>query len=139
MAQKKKSGTKRTKSDTKPPRRANKAKQQAVLKALAENRGIVIDACADAKVCTTTYYDWYGEDQEFRKAADKVRRCIVGIAERRIIQAAEEDPKYGVKAAEFICKTLGRDQGYVERQEVEDVGPPLPTNIRVVYHKEKKK
>ncbi len=139
MAQKKKSGHKLTKSDTKQPRKANCKKQSLLLKALADCNGIVLDACEKAQVTRTTYYDWYHDDPIFKKEADRVRRIIVGVAEKRIIQAAEEDPKYGVKAAEFICKTLGRDQGYVERQEVKELGPPLPTNIRVVYHKEKKK
>ena len=51
--------------------------KKRILEALEKTFGVVTTACKQLGIGRTTYYDWYNNDPEFKKAVDELpRRCV---------------------------------------------------------------
>lgn len=98
--------------------KANKTEhsKKALLEALEKSLGIVTTACKIVGVGRTTYYEWYKNDKEFKKAADELKDVALDFAESQLHKQISDN---STAATIFYLKTKGKKRGYVERQEVE--------------------
>ncbi|NCD40567.1 MAG: hypothetical protein EOL88_00595 [Bacteroidia bacterium] len=73
----------RDRSKEKEKTAKNKAK---FLDALKDSFGIVTNACAKVKISNVTFYNWYKEDEEFKKAVDEIDDSFDTIVDDKIKQ-----------------------------------------------------
>lgn len=89
---------------------------QGFLKVFEKALGNVTVACTNFGIERQTFYNWYNADEEFRTACDAVkekRKDFIESALDKRIQAGD------TTAIIFAAKTLCKDRGFVEKQEVE--------------------
>lgn len=103
--------------------------KKRLLDALEESLGVVTTACEKAKLDRKTFYNYYNDDPEFKKAADAIEDVAIDFAETQLYkQIKEGNPTSTI----FYLKTRGKRRGYQEKQEVEHSGD---ITIRVRYEK----
>jgi hypothetical protein len=90
-------------------------KKKAMIDAMEKSLGIVTSACKLADVGRTTYYGWYNDDPEFRKAIDDIENIALDFAESKLHALIKEG---NPTATIFYLKTKGKNRGYVERTEI---------------------
>lgn len=89
--------------------------KKALLEALEKSLGVITTACKAVGVNRSTYYDYYNNDEEFRKEVDTLSDVAVDFAESQLHKQINEG---STAATIFYLKTKGKSRGYVERQEV---------------------
>lgn len=98
--------TKHTKSDT---------RKKAIVKAMEKTLGIVTTACTKVGIARSTFYEWYSDDEAFRKEIDSIDDMALDFAESEL----HKQIKGGIPASTiFYLKTKGKSRGYIERTEV---------------------
>ena len=94
--------------------------KKTMLEALERSLGIVSTACEKAGVSRQTHYNWLKDDPEYKTAVDQIQESVIDFAESHLYKLIKE----GNPAANiFYLKTKGKSRGYIERQEVEVIGP----------------
>lgn len=88
--------------------------KKRILEALEKTFGVVTTACKQLGIGRTTYYDWYNNDPEFKKAVDELQGVALDMAES---QLHKQILGGNTSATIFYLKTKGKNRGYVERHE----------------------
>ena len=85
----------------------NKTKRtkKELLAALEKSLGIVTSACKQVGVSRTTYYDYYNNDEEFRKQVDDVHEIEVDFAESKLHEKIRDGSDTAII---FFLKTKGK-------------------------------
>ena len=94
-------------------------KKMAMLKALEAKLGIVTEASKVAKVARTSHYKWLAADVTYKKAVTDLQDVALDYAESKLHKAMEEG---NIAAIIFYLKCRGKGRGYIERQEVDNMG-----------------
>jgi hypothetical protein len=100
---------------------ANKSEhiKKALIESLEKTLGVVTTACKMAGIGRTTFYKYYKEDLEFKKAVDDIENIGIDFAESQLHQQIRDG---STAATIFYLKTKGKKRGYIERQEIEHQG-----------------
>ncbi|NMC75894.1 MAG: hypothetical protein GYA60_01145 [Candidatus Methanofastidiosa archaeon] len=96
--------------------------KKAMIEALNKNLGVITLACKEVGICRQTHYDWYKEDEKYRKAVDDVENIALDFAESMLHRRIKEGD---TTAIIFYLKTKGKKRGYIERQELEHSGKDI--------------
>ena len=102
--------------------------KELMLVALKESLGVVGPACEASGVGRTTHYHWLNDDKEYRKAAEECKELAIDFAESALHKQIKGG---GVPSTIFYLKTIGKDRGYVERQEL-DVDGGLSLEVQFI-------
>tara|TARA_B100001094_G_C17466942_1_gene455520 strand:- start:170 stop:508 length:339 start_codon:yes stop_codon:yes gene_type:complete len=91
------------------------------LEVYASKMGNVSKACKSANISRQTYYDWM-KDKQFAGKVDEVREGLLDFAEHQLLSNIRDG-----KTAEilFYLKTKGKGRGYIERQEISEIGDKM--------------
>lgn len=95
--------------------------KKALLEALEKSLGIVTTACKTVGLGRTTYYDWYNNDQDFKKAVDELKDVALDFVESQLHKQIAAN---STAATIFYLKTKGRQRGYQENQTISFEEPP---------------
>jgi hypothetical protein len=95
--------------------KVNEVKKKAVIVALEKSLGVVTQACKNASVSRTQYYQWLKDDPEFKKQTDEIAEIAIDFAESVLHSLITEK---SVPCTIFYLKTKGKKRGYVETQEM---------------------
>jgi len=107
--------------------------KKKLLEALEDHKGIVTNACKSVNVGRSTYYKWYNEDEEFKKAVDEIQDVAIDFVESKLFQQIDEgNPTSTI----FYLKTKAKQRGYVERQEIVHDGKLENTVVEWRVHKD---
>lgn len=92
-------------------------KKKAFLKSYVANFGNITASCNVTKIDRGTYYNWI-KDKEFKDAVDNCepKEVYKDFIENKLQKLINED---NPSAIIFACKTICKDRGYIERQEIE--------------------
>lgn len=108
--------------------------KKRMLDALEKTWGIVTPACRIVGISRQTHYAWYNGDSEYREAVDELKTvgkdnaeyALVKLCEGPEYQALDMDgnivtlkDKPNSAAVIFANKTLNKDRGYIEKQEID--------------------
>lgn len=91
-----------------------KKKKEALLKALEKTLGVVTSACKIVNISRVSFYDYYAEDEKFRKAVDELQNVALDFAESKLHKRIEDGSDTAII---FYLKTKGKNRGYIERIE----------------------
>ena len=93
--------------------------KQAMIDALEKSLGVVTTACRIAGVGRVTHYGWLKDDPDYKAAVDDITDVALDFAESQLHKQIKEG---NVTATIFYLKTKGKKRGYIERQELAQVG-----------------
>ena len=102
--------------------------KRALLEAMEQSLGVVTTACRKVGIGRTTYYEYLKTDPAFASAIDELQNVAIDFAESQLHKQIADG---NATATIFFLKTKGKARGYVERQEVHNMGDKLFT-INVV-------
>tara|TARA_R100000742_G_C4254682_1_gene72701 strand:+ start:541 stop:879 length:339 start_codon:yes stop_codon:yes gene_type:complete len=91
------------------------------LEVFASKMGNVSKACKAAQISRQTYYDWM-KDEDFAGKVDEVKEGLLDFAEHQLLANIKSG-----RTAEilFYLKTKGKSRGYIERQEISEIGDKM--------------
>lgn len=109
----------------------SRTKQQkaAMLEALEQSLGVVTTACQKVGISRKKHYQWLQSDQEYREQVEELENVSLDFAESQLFKQIREG---STSATIFYLKTRGKKRGYVEKQEVEQVGNTDNIQIEIV-------
>ena len=88
--------------------------KKQIIKALEQSLGVVTVACKNVGIARQTFYEWYKNDEEFKKSVDSIEDIALDFAESQLHKQIKDG---NVTATIFYLKTKGVKRGYVERQD----------------------
>lgn len=91
-------------------------KKNALIEALEKSLGVVTSACKTVGIGRTTYYDWYNNDQDFKKKVDELQNVALDFAESKLHNQIADN---NTSATIFFLKTKGKKRGYIEKSELD--------------------
>jgi hypothetical protein len=102
---------------------------EEIIQALKNTNGLVSLAARELGASTQMIYTRMRKVEAVRLAVDEARESMIDLAELKLRQAVMNGEPYAVS---LVLKTIGKNRGYVERQEVTGADNE-PVVIRVVY------
>lgn len=99
---------------------ANIQKQNEMIEAMIKYMGVVTTAAKSIGIPRSTYYDWMETDPTFKQKILDLREIKKDFIESKLLKLVEDGD---TAATIFSAKTLLKDRGYVERQEVVPMDP----------------
>ncbi|MHA1302357.1 MAG: phBC6A51 family helix-turn-helix protein [Candidatus Heimdallarchaeaceae archaeon] len=106
---------------------STKKRKEIFIKAFRESFGKVAEACREAKISRGTYYKWI-KKKAFTKQLNECIENLKDDIENKLIQKALEGDN---ACLIFFCKTKLKDRGYVEKQEIEQVGDGVKIDVKI--------
>jgi len=88
--------------------------KKALLIALEKSLGVVTEACKQAGIGRTTFYEWCKADKEFKKQVDEIESIALDFAESQLFKNIGTGKEASLI---FYLKTKGRKRGFVEKIE----------------------
>jgi hypothetical protein len=86
------------------------------LLAYKDSAGNIAHACRAAKIDRQTYYNYIEKFDSFKKECDNIKEENIDFAESILMG---EIRNKNMTATIFFLKTIGRNRGYIERQEMD--------------------
>lgn len=94
------------------------AQKKAMVQALEKSLGIVTAACKVVGISRQTHYNWLKEDEDYRQKVEAIPEVVLDFAENQLYKAIKNG---NITATIFFLKTRGKDRGYIERIQQEDI------------------
>jgi hypothetical protein len=109
--------------------------EEAIVRALVAKKGMVYHAAEAVGCCADTIYERAKTSKPIRDAIKHERGKVVDSTELKLFDAAVG--KGEGWAVQFLLRTIGKDRGYVERQEVTGKdGEPLVKLVKGIDPRE---
>ena len=89
--------------------------KKSLINALEKAMGVVTTACKNVGIHRSTFYDYYNNDEEFRKEVNDIGNVALDFTESKMFEQIQDGNTTLIK---FYLATKGKKRGYVERQEV---------------------
>jgi hypothetical protein len=93
-----------------------KVTKEEILVAIKQFRGIVTSICNNLQISRQAFYERANRDEEIITALKNAREEIIDFAETKLVELIRDG---NANAIFFYLKTVGRDRGYVEKQEID--------------------
>lgn len=96
-------------------------KKELFIDTLIKTFGNITQTAQMVGVVRQTYYDWLKHDPEFKAAIDNITNADYLEAKKDFIEASlmKLIVKGNPAAVIFAAKTICKDRGYIERQEID--------------------
>lgn len=94
---------------------SKKPSNEKLIELINKSGGIILPIATALHVSRRAVYDWIHADKELSNAMDDARESTIDIVESKYFKSAINGD---TRAQEFLLKTLGKNRGYVEKQEV---------------------
>lgn len=98
------------------PNKSTPALKKKMIIELQKSWGIAAPALEKLKVPRTTYEYWMRSDKKFCEEVLSIRENKIDLAESRLVEAANSGQSWAIA---LIVRTLGKNRGYTEKQEVD--------------------
>lgn len=89
--------------------------KKSLINSLEKSMGVVTTACKNVGIHRSTFYEYYNNDEEFRKEVNDIGNVALDFAESKMFEQIQDGNTTLIK---FYLATKGKKRGYVERQEV---------------------
>jgi AcrR family transcriptional regulator len=107
--------------------------KEKLLEALEKSLGIVTPACREVGVSRETFYRYYREDEEFKKAVDDINEVTLDFAENQLLKKIKEGSERSIL---FYMKYKARKRGYTDSLDITSDGKSI-TEIKLIHIKNK--
>lgn len=86
-----------------------------LLLALEKNLGIVTPACKEVGISRNVFYQWYRNDEDFKKAVDDINDVTLDFAENQLLKKIKEGSERSIL---FYMRYKGRKRGYTDELNI---------------------
>jgi hypothetical protein len=108
--------------------------KKKLLEALERSLGIVTPACKEAGISRNTFYIYYREDPEFKKAVDDINEITLDFAENQLLKKIKEGSERSIL---FYMKYKARKRGYSDSIDITTGGDKI-NEIKIITIKNRK-
>jgi hypothetical protein len=105
-----------------------KRNKKNLLAALEKSLGIVTPACKEVGISRNTFYVYYNEDEEFKKAVDDINDITLDFAENQLLKKIKEGSERSIL---FYMKYKARRRGYSDSIDITSDGKSI-TEIKLI-------
>jgi predicted DNA-binding transcriptional regulator AlpA len=104
--------------------------KRQLVEALEKSLGVVTTAVKIVGIARSTFYEWYNNDEAFKKEVDSIGDIALDFAESQLHKQIKDGNS---TATIFYLKTKGKRRGYIERQEITGAeGEPSAFKIEII-------
>lgn len=96
----------------------NYTKEQ-IIKAIKKHDGMLATIAEAMGVTKRAVSYWRDKDDDIREAFEQAREINIDNAANWLNTEIRRDGQHAITAAVFLCKTIGRSRGYVEKTEMQ--------------------
>lgn len=97
------------------PKKTNKdILKKNLIKAMEQSLGVITTACKMVSCSRQTYYDFYKEDETFKKAVDQTSDLAYDFVVSKLYENIESGKEASII---FFLKTQGKHKGWVEKSQ----------------------
>jgi len=89
--------------------------KKSLINALEKSMGVVTTACKNVGIHRSTFYEYYNNDEEFRKEVNDIGNVALDFTESKMFEQIQDGNTTLIK---FYLATKDKKRGYVERQEI---------------------
>ena len=109
--------------------------KRLLLIALESSLGIVTPACKDVGISRRSFYNYYRDDEDFRKSVDDINNITLDFAENQLLKKIKEGSERSIL---FYMKYRGRSRGYNDSIDITSGGDKIlnEININIIKPKE---
>ena len=107
-------------------------KKKLLIKAMADNFGIVTKACQACGIDRATYYHYFNKDAKFKAAVEDVAEICLDAVEASIYEQIQDKVP---SSTIFYLKTKGSRRGYVEPQQEEKDSTDMAEVLKALVDK----
>jgi len=100
-----------------------------LLSALESSLGNVTKACKSCECSRDTFYRFCKEDEEFKKATEDINNVAIDFAESQLFVNIGKGKEASII---FFLKTKGKNRGYFEKLQTEDISDREPVQVEIV-------
>jgi len=111
----------------------SKLYKELLLASLEKSLGIVSAACKDVGISRDTYYEYYNNDEEFRRKVDDINEIVIDFAETQLYKKIKEGSERSIL---FLMKYKGKKRGYNDSIDITSGGKTI-TEIKLIQIKSK--
>ena len=104
--------------------KSNILKKQ-LIEALEKSLGVVTTACKKVGCNRSTFYEYFNDDELFRKQVNDIENIALDFAESQLYKKISEGDTTSII---FYLKTKAKKRGYVEKTET-DINLTLPEKL----------
>jgi len=103
-------------------------KKKSFLSLFPELYGNISKTAESIGIDRGTYYHWIRTDKDFKQSIEDLepKRIVIDLAKSKLIEAIEQG---NITAIIFTLKTLGKDEGFSERNEIVNLNKSLDAEI----------
>lgn len=105
-----------------------------LLIALEKNLGIVTAACKEVGISRDSYYDYYNNDEEFKRKVDDINEIAIDFTESQLFKKIKQGSERSIL---FFMKYKGRKRGYTDSMDITSGGKTI-TDIKLIQIKDRK-
>jgi hypothetical protein len=99
-----------------------KVSHEQLLKIIKQTGGIVRNICEATKISRQAFYQRLHKSEELQQALSDAREEIIDFCEQKLVELVKAGEK---NAIFFLLKTLGKNRGYIEKQEIENTNKTI--------------
>lgn len=114
---------------TKKKRTKSDILKESILASLEKTLGNVTKTCTAVVCSRDTFYRYYKEDEEFKKAVDEIENVALDFAESALMVNIGKGKEASII---FYLKTKGKKRGYFEKLQTEDISDREPVHVEIV-------
>jgi hypothetical protein len=96
--------------------------KQKLLDALERSLGIVTPACKEVGLSRQTFYRYYNEDLDFKKAVDDINDITLDFVENQLLKKIKDGSERSIM---FYMKYKARKRGYTDSIDITTNGENL--------------
>ena len=100
-------------------RKGLRGKKKLMITALEKHLGNISLSVEAVGIARRTHYRWLESDEQYKQEVENVPERTLDFVENKLLKNVE---KGNVAAQIFYLKTKGKGRGYIERQEIEQIG-----------------
>jgi hypothetical protein len=104
--------------------------KKAMIEALSASLGIVTHACKTVNIARKTHYEWYKEDEAYRKQVDEVNEIALDFAESKLFQNIKDGKEASIF---YYLNNKGASRGYFRVPQNEKPDDDKPTTINITF------
>jgi len=102
--------------------------KKLLIQALERSLGIVTPACKEVGVSRETFYRYYREDDDFKKAVDDINEVTLDFTENQLLKKIKEGSERSIL---FYMKYKARKRGYTDSLDITSDGKSI-TEIKLI-------
>jgi len=104
-----------------------------LLEALEKHLGLVTPSCKEVGISRNQYYQYYKNDEDFRKAVDDINEITLDFVEKQLLKKIEEGSERSIL---FYMKYRGKKRGYTDSMDLTSDGKSI-SEIKLVHIKKR--